>query len=589
MARKPKGPVPTPSEVTSAVPARPIKGEVVSAPEIQYIASSVEYAFLATDRALPQSIDDAETKFGLEIYDKMNNEATMAGIERALKILVLADGLGVSPSFPKPPKQGATSVQIADYDEALKGKEYIDFVLDRMAIQDRPIGRALWNLLDAPRLGHKLAETNFELIPSGKWQGTMGLKSIRTKPRQNYVFVLDQDNNFRGVIAKVPGGSIALRTGIVSDVSLIQNAIAPEKLLIFNVDDDDSNIQGRSWYRACYDPWYRKQLLKPEEVATGVQFGGGKTSIIAPEEKASSPVVDETTGKKITLSQSIANTAKKQKNGGVGVYPFGSIVQVHQPNANPAFFDSSFARQDREMVAAFLLTARSILEAKHGSKADSDSAQDLVDELKMYVREQLCALMTVLFRRLCAMSFGDDWAAKYSPVATMQKASRPDFAANATAVGQFIAGLTAAGIPLSASEIRYLKVEVLGMPEDSGDDFGELGDDVEEDEPDTPATFPGSATSGRSGGNGSSPTQELGGAASHASDQIASGSQSNRAGQTSNSTKQDTKQTRAKFGQSFQAKAGQGSGQQRVQPAHQDVSRRLEDLKRRIDGRKAHR
>jgi hypothetical protein len=329
-----------------------------------------------------------------------------------------------------------------------------------LARQDRPIERTLWNLLDAPRLGHKLAEITYDVIEEGPWAGKIGLRSLRCKPRQNYTFVVDEFNGLRGVSAKIPGGSQILWTGPMGDASKVPNTISPEKILVFCLDDEDGDPRGRSWFRGCYDPWYRKQALKPEEVRTGVQFGGGSIDVIAPEEKSGVPVTNPFTGQQDSLLSVMNEVASRRRNGGVATWPAGTTVQVNQPSANPSFFDSAFSRQDREMVNAFLLSARTVLEAQHGSKADGDNAQDLLDELKKFVQRRLCeAIRSQLFRRLVEMSYGREAAERGTPIPVMQKTRSSDFASNAPGV----AALVSAGY-LEASQYAGVDSELLGLP-----------------------------------------------------------------------------------------------------------------------------
>jgi len=451
-------------DLTTAPPARATPSQVGSDPQIAYVAGDTVYPYFAVDRALPQTIDEAERQFGLHIYSRMLAEPVLAGIVKALKIRVLADGVAVAPSHQAPPRKGASRGQRADYATARMVADYMEAVLGRLADADRPLNRTLWNLLDASFLGHKLAEITFGVLPSGPFAGKMGLASLRCKPRENYAIVLDAMNTFRGIVAKVPGGSILMWQGIVYDLASLTNAIAPEKLLVLTLDDDDSNLQGRSWFRACYDPWYRKQLMKPEEVKTGVQFGGGMITAIAPEEKAGVTVADPLTGRPVNIKQAMASAASQLRNGGFAVFPHGSEVTVHQPEANPQFFDVAMSRYDREMVLAFLLSSRTVLEARHSSKSDSMAAQDLLDELVIYVRQQLSDLLSAkLFRPLVEMSFGPEIAARYSPTAVLQRASRPDFAANATAV----AALATAGY-LDESQYAEVDQEILGLPQRDG-------------------------------------------------------------------------------------------------------------------------
>ena len=253
-----------------------------------------------------------------------------------------------------------------------------------------------------------------------------------------------------------------------------------------------------SWWRGCYDPWQRKQTQKKNTVNAGTQTGGGLVTAVAPELNKGQSFVDPLTGKEVTQTQAIYNALRGLGSGRPGVFPNGTVIEVHQPPSANNYFDWFFDYCDKEIVTAFLLSSRSVLEAKHGSKADSGNSQDLLDELKMFVRSRICQQLTILGRRLLRMSFGDEVASKFAPKFSMQKASRPDFASNATAIGGLYQGLTAAGKILSPNQDAYFLQEVLGAPAPDADvdahtDANEIDTDDDEDD------IPGGDSAGSAG------------------------------------------------------------------------------------------
>lgn len=428
-----------------------------------YIGSSVEYGFLQTDRALAQTIDDAERDFGPDIYERMANDAMLGGAEAYLKILTLSVDLHVTPCIEEP-RPHAPASKHAEFAKARVAADFCQAFVDRLAITDRPIRKILWEMLDAMHKGHRLAEIDAEIVESGALAGRVVPRSIRPKPRQNYAFVLDEYNSLRGVIAVVPGVSIALRNGIVYGLDRIPNAIAPSKLMLLTFGGKDGDPRGQSWFRRAYDPWYRKQIVKPEAVKTAVQFGGGMITAIAPEDINQVNVQDPVSGKTVHIQAAIQSILQQLSNGGTATFPGGTKVEVHRPDSNGQYFEDFFDRCDREMVTTFLLSGRAMLEARHGSKADTGASQDVVDDLVQFVRREICDMLTHrLFRPFVEMNFGAAFAERYTPVATMLKMSRPDFAINATAV----ASLVTAGY-IDPSQLPDIDREILGLPERAG-------------------------------------------------------------------------------------------------------------------------
>jgi hypothetical protein len=69
--------------VTTQTPESYQIGDVVSRADIQYVPSSTTVTrFIRGDLILPQTIDEAEIGQGLDIYDEMLLDPTIAGIRR---------------------------------------------------------------------------------------------------------------------------------------------------------------------------------------------------------------------------------------------------------------------------------------------------------------------------------------------------------------------------------------------------------------------------------------------------------------------------------------------------------------------------
>lgn len=423
---------------------------------------------------MPQTVDDAEQKYGLGLYDRMNNEPYLRAADHTLKMIATNDGMSILPNLGKPDgKPGSPSEE--DYASSVWAADFMNWCLDSLPQNSpgRSMKKVLWNLLDAGRKGHKLAEVTRYVIEEGEYAGLLGIKTITTKPRENYTIVLDDMNVFRGVMAKIPGVSLIVRTGMIGDASGFPNVISPDKLIIFSLAENDGDPRGVSWYRAAYSPWYSKQMIRNEELKTAVQFGGGMLVIELPQSDARIPVKDPTTGKEVTLFDSVLKTGMSLRNGGVGVFPNGTKVEVITPRANPDFFAEAISQCDREMVTAVILSARTLLEAKHGSRADTGTSQDLLDEVRTYIRAILCeVIQDQLVRPHIELNRGKEFAAKYCPVVQMVGANKPDFAANGAAVAALV---TAKAI--SPSQRNYFAVEKLGAPPMTEEELEVLSDE----------------------------------------------------------------------------------------------------------------
>lgn len=463
---------------TNALAVEPGAGEnpVVSDPVQQYIASSPNLTYWRGDRSLPETIDDAEKIFGTGIYDRMANDAMLGSAEMALKMLTLNDGVTVVPSHSQPLAGKGTDTENNDFQQAQAVADFVDYCFNRLSEIDRPLVRTLYNLLQAIRSGHKLAEITYDFIEAGQYKGKYGIASIRPKPKENYAFVVDQFNEFRGVIAKIPGGSQSIWRGIVPDVSQLENAIAPEKLIIFSIFDNDGDPRGVSLFRKAYTPWYNKQRVEPEMLNTAVQFGGGMVIGFEPPSR-DQDVIDPVSGKKVKPNQAMNSSIMRMRNGATAVFPYESKIDVIQPSANPQFFQYFCDKCDKEMVIAILLAARTLLEAKHSSRADGDNSRDLLDDVVLYLRNELAsAIREQLVKPLVRMNFPADIADKYMPTVSMTKNSSPDVAPMMSA----FAALKSANWPFTQNQLDFVNTETFGLPQPEGSPVGAPEDDAAE-------------------------------------------------------------------------------------------------------------
>lgn len=148
------------------------------------------------------------------------------------------------------------------------------------------------------------------------------------------------------------------------------------------------------------------------------------------------------------------------QNGSIGVFKFGSKVDLLQStNDGKAFFDA-IDLCDRQMVHALLKQVRATMESQHGSKADSGSATDILDVLILWIRSILSrGLRTQVFRRVVSINYGVEIAREFTPRSTMARIATPDLAALAPG----IAALEQSGY-LHWSQKPGID-EMLGLPE----------------------------------------------------------------------------------------------------------------------------
>ena len=402
---------------------------VVSDPRREYISATLEYCYFIGDRALPQSIDDAERDFGLEIYDRMMNEPVIGGHIDLLRIKTLENGLTVEPFYICEDLERATPEEKARHEASERVADYVRFVLSGLEDDDfSGLGDVLWDMLEAIYKGHRLAEVTTELATFGPFSGLERFESIKAKPRENYAFVVDGMNRFRGVMAVMPGKGITVRQGLIFDLGSIPNSLNPDKLFVLSFGARGGNPQGRSWLRPAYAPWYEKQLARVEELKYIGSHAGGKVSGTTAENASSSDASK-------TPEEEMLDDLVQWANGGAIALKYGATVQAHYPPSGSSPFDAFIDRRDKEMVLAIVKAIRATMEAQHGSRADSSTGENLLDAVVGFIRTKLCDAFSRVLRRVVLRNLGES-ALETMPSLAMSKVEKPDFATTVTALSR---------------------------------------------------------------------------------------------------------------------------------------------------------
>ncbi len=398
-----------------------VLNQVVTDPRKEFISASIEYRYFIGDRALPQSIDDAEADFGLAIFDRMYNDPVIGGHVDLLRIKVLENGMSITPAYVCDDLSSASPGDVQRHNEADRVARYVRFMLTGLEDdQFSGLKDVLWDMLGAIYKGHKLAEVTTELATTGEFSGYERIESIRAKPRENYAFVVDGYNRFRGVMAIVPGKGITIRQGLVFDINQLPNAISPDKLFILSLGAQNGDPRGRSWLRPAYAPWYEKLIARSDDLKNLAQHAGGKISIEMPENATSSDPAK-------TPEQEVLDNAVQWVNGGVFVAKYGTKLTVHYPNGTAAPFDTFMNRRDREIVLAIIKNIRSTMDTQHGSRADSSTGENMLDSVVNFLREKLCEAFARVLKRIVVRNLGEA-AAELMPEIGMSSAAQPDIA-----------------------------------------------------------------------------------------------------------------------------------------------------------------
>lgn len=453
--------------VTTQTPETYKIDDVVSRADIQYVPSSTSVTrYVRGDLILPQTIDEAEAGQGLDIYDEMLLDPTIAGVRLWMNVNTLADGLNYEAAEIEL-EIGQENPDPELTKESEWARQYVTAAVKRLKYVDRDIMLTLWDLLDGARIPHKLAEATYDTFPSGPYAGLPGIASLRTKPRRNYNLVYDTMNKFRGIVAIVPGSSLALWSGYIRDISKLPGAIAAEKLVFFFADDRDG--VPKSLFNAAFAPWARMLDIYSDMMQTSGNSAGGKVSIVLGD-KAGQQFTDPVTGGIQTAEERAQAAASQWGNDGVLILMNGATPTVHYPQANALnTFIEGIKMCKNEIATALTTQARAIFEGEHGSGLSQDNASDDAQPVVIMLKSKLCLALDTLSYNLLKLAKGEAYAQQFCPKATMERGDVVDFPASGTAWAAIASaeGYTPSQIPQIAKIIGVkppvaAEMEVIG-------------------------------------------------------------------------------------------------------------------------------
>jgi hypothetical protein len=115
---------------------------------------------------------------------------------------------------------------------------------------------------------------------------------------------------------------------------------------------------------------------------------------------------------------------------------------------------------NREMTQAIIMAPRALMEAQHGSKADSDSGKDVLDTFTCYVQRLVeAAFYRDVIYPVCVIQFGQAAADAYAPMMMLSADNQRD----TVEYGNMIANLSRAGY-LHSSQYEGIDAQI-GLPE----------------------------------------------------------------------------------------------------------------------------
>lgn len=380
---------------------------------------------------LPQEIDDVTQNFGFKVYEAMLTDPAVYSQYQGLKFNILNGPLRVRPTIrPKGMREGkAIPVEKAG---KLSGKEKMSVEVAEFCEREnrRPhkfFKSTLNQLLDMMAFGHKLAEQTRQEVQAGPDKGKLGMAHIKVKPTWAWKFVVDATMEPVGILTYVPPDVTALSLDSNGEKVYAQGGymIVPmDKFILATWLQKDNDPRGTSALRAAYDFWNLKRQSLPFYYQHLRRFGSPSLDgVIAKGDTTDRAPIDPRTGleipgaPKVSPIQRYTQALLAFQNNSVIVRPAETELNILEPKDDKGeSFTGAFDLFDRQICLAISLQVRASLEAKHGSKADSQTAQDREGLVVIWGREQIGDLVTrEMYYRSVRINYGEEIAEECTP------------------------------------------------------------------------------------------------------------------------------------------------------------------------------
>lgn len=403
----------------------------------EYVAGGVGLWSRQALRTLPSAIDDITQDFGDDLYDRMDLDPVVHANKNVLKTAIIEEGLRLAPAVDDADADG--------YELANEIANFCQSVLNDLQI---PLDDVLFDLLDAIQCGSKLAEEVYRAVPATSYvlpgtspisrtQDMLILSALKPKPRASTAFIVDAYMNVQGIAAARPGmGSVP--QGLYAAPLRSPNVLSRDKFAVLTFRPKNADPRGTSAFRPAYFPWFAKQQVWDEFLKYLAQFASPSIYAIASEASTKTGIlVTDASGTTTTrpAGEVLRDTLLDFRNGTAMGLPYGTLVDTLQVAGDGQAFHNAFLHCDQQITVAILHQTRATMEAEHGSKADSETGQDILGTIQRQAKRSVCTMLRRdILRPLVSYNYGPDAARRLTPNASLGSVEKQDFNAFALAI-----------------------------------------------------------------------------------------------------------------------------------------------------------
>ena len=336
----------------------------VSRATSRQIVASGRGPYLAIGSGLmaAQVHDEIVRQYGIRVYELMNLDDACSAALWFLKAGALSDGVQLAPAFSVPAGTEVTDPEILRKLE-LANEIYESCQRVMTALADT-IHATLMELLDGLYLGCKAAEMVFELTKEGPDANRQVPTVFQCVPNWAWNFRCDTKLRVQKIRCWTDEG---------------WRDVEREHFAIFTWRPADGDPRGSSIYRPAYRPFERKWAADPSYRKYLDKFGVPSIVLKAGPNAEPEVTVDPLTGvERVRSPQEVLRDAGLAfQNCSILALPNGTEAEILQPPGTGEVFDKLFDRSDREIFRSVIFATRPMQEAKHGSKADTETGMDV--------------------------------------------------------------------------------------------------------------------------------------------------------------------------------------------------------------------
>jgi SPP1 gp7 family putative phage head morphogenesis protein len=216
--------------------------------------------------------------------------------------------------------------------------------------------------------------------------GGLGFRKQNTITR----FLVNKKQGFTGIVQQAFGDT--------TDNKSIDVTIPREKLIVFTNEEEGDNYEGISLLRACYGPWFRKNLyLKLNAI------GNEKASIGIPIGKY--PKGAETSSQKTSFINALANFSIHES--AFIAFPDGYDVKIEKIDFDSEKLLASIQYEDSQMAKSILLQFLELGQnGNGGSYALGADQSDIALSSFQFIGDLICSKINQLSKKLVEMNYG---------------------------------------------------------------------------------------------------------------------------------------------------------------------------------------